>query len=218
VSPMPPDLAERQRKRFVLLNAIFDAVDGRTGVRLKGLGPFCAALGFETEEAWHALGYLQKEGLIEFWGPLVPDRGAFALTHPGLLEVEAARTRPEQPTSHFEAGIFAHIGSVGAGAIVQVGPGNMASIQAPRELGDAERAAITRALEALATAAASANADDVVAEIGVARTRVEDRSLNGARVFSVLVGLATLVQAVPNVQPAYNTFKAALAVVGIQLP
>jgi len=211
-TPDGVDIEERQVRRFAFLSELFDTVGGVADRTIDWTTVF-ARLRFPMKENWNTvMPYLRAEGLLNYG-----NGGWVSITHLGLKEVEAARKKPAEPTAHFLPNIVTHIASVvvGAGAIFQAGQGNIATIQAPRELGELERASILHALAALATAAEAAHADDVVAEIRDTRVKVEDRTVSAARVVAAIGVVSTLVQGVANLPPAYQVFKAALAAVGI---
>lgn len=96
------DIQERKAQRARVMNALFDAADGRSGsfVDMTDLAP---PLGLTEGEVGDAADYLEGEGLIVTARPL----GALApnaqLTHWGIKEIEQQRFHPAQPTAHFPA-------------------------------------------------------------------------------------------------------------------
>ena len=66
------------------------------------------ATGISIEEVINILKYLQNEGLVKFLSPLYQSSELISINilHQGVLEIEAAITKPDQDTEHFVAQIF----------------------------------------------------------------------------------------------------------------
>jgi hypothetical protein len=97
--PAGSTVAEKQERRFRFLHRLYESTDGNTSALVDVTG-LAGALGFKTEEATSLSAYLAHEGLIQGTDWIV-------LTHAGVLEVEAALSKPSEPTAHFRANIAA---------------------------------------------------------------------------------------------------------------
>lgn len=105
--------------------------------------------------------------------------------------------------------------------VIQTGPGAMASIS--HNLGAGERDVLFRALdiikESLATTGELVGVREEISElIEEARAEVGKSKPNGMRLQSVLTGIASVIQTVGSLQPAYQVLKAALLPLGVFLP
>jgi hypothetical protein len=94
-------IEERQRQRFRFLEAVYRLTDGQRLVQVP-LDVIEPAIGLSHEEADPVFDYLLQQGLVE------THLGAsqVELTQQGILEYEAASTRPTQPTAHFPPNII----------------------------------------------------------------------------------------------------------------
>ena len=115
--------------------------------------------------------------------------------------------------------VFNFHGPVGA---VQTGPGAVANVV--QHIGPHDRAEILRALAQLAAAIQALGQwsgpprEQVLELVDECRVEVERAEPNGLRIAAVAMGIAAAVQTVADGRPAYDTLKAALAVVGVSLP
>src|ERR1044071_675704 len=134
------DISELEKRRFKFLKGVYDASEGVAG-RTLNAAALQEALGFDGAEAWKIMLYLTKQGLTKV------GNGWVEITHQGMLEVEAAHRRPDQPTEHFESEAFRSVvnvyGPVGA---LMTGAGATASVV--QNLSGTDRAEILKALEA----------------------------------------------------------------------
>jgi len=112
-----------------------------------------------------------------------------------------------------------HISSVGA---IQTGPSATANIVMNIAPGDREE--LLRALDAVKEALSPLQAlpahpiSEVIELVDEAKVEIGKPKPNGMRLGSVLLAVATAIQAVGSLQPAYQTLKAALLSLGIPLP
>jgi hypothetical protein len=98
---MVVDIAARKRTRAAVMNAIFDAADG-SELDFVDPHPIGAELGLSDQEMGDACKYLEGQWLIEnraSMGRATPF--AVKLRHQGIVEIEAARENPEEPTANF---------------------------------------------------------------------------------------------------------------------
>lgn len=99
-------IEKKRAQRLRFMNALYEVVDGLEGW-FADMNAFLTELGYDFDREEHfnefqsIAGYLKGEGLITTIH--TKDRGAIAvgLTHKGVREVEAARSRPDKPTEHF---------------------------------------------------------------------------------------------------------------------
>lgn len=98
---------EKQKKRFEVLFAIYKDTNGEED-QLAELSQLGEATGIPIEELVHILKYLENEGLIKPLAMLFNGAGIvpIKILHQGVLEVEAAITKPREPTEHFPAQVF----------------------------------------------------------------------------------------------------------------
>ncbi len=86
---------ELQKKRFQFLHRLYEKTEGneREMINVWELGN---ELGFDKAETERISQYLEGEYLMEYAA-----RGAVAITHQGVIEVEDALLHPEEPTQYF---------------------------------------------------------------------------------------------------------------------
>jgi len=100
-------LLEKKRQRFEVLKAIYLDTDGaETKASLSG--EISQTTGIPTNELAHILRYLKQEGLIR---PLTlindsSERISIHILHQGVVEIESALSRPDEPTEHFPTQVF----------------------------------------------------------------------------------------------------------------
>ncbi len=101
---MANNIQEIRRKRFLFLQKLYEVTDGSEleSVNLYELGD---ELGFERRETDRIDDYLRGEGLIEATGL----GGTIGITHRGIVEVEAAITSPDEPTTYFPPFNIIHV-------------------------------------------------------------------------------------------------------------
>jgi hypothetical protein len=108
--PEEMTVAQRQERRFKFLHKLYETTSGniKALVELKGLAE---GLGLTTGEAASIGAYLSQEGLIQGSDWIV-------MTPAGVLEVEAALAKPNEPTAHFQAHVanILDVGHAAAGA------------------------------------------------------------------------------------------------------
>ena len=97
-------VVDKAKKRFEVLKALYLSTEGKT-IKTSTSGEISKETGIPNEELVHILQYLKDEGLIH---PLAMLYGGESLTpiqilHKGVLEVEAAISKPSEPTEHFPA-------------------------------------------------------------------------------------------------------------------
>lgn len=90
-------LEEKKRRRLGFIERLYQRTDGDT-MRIVPLSEVGAELGWSEEEASRVARYLADEGLLRF-----PAKGSVAMTHAGVIEMEAALENPTRPTEHFPA-------------------------------------------------------------------------------------------------------------------
>jgi hypothetical protein len=95
--PAELSVAERQERRFRFLHRLYETTDGNTN-SLVDVTALAGVLGLKPEEASSVSAYLAHEGLVQGTDWIV-------VTHAGVLEVEAALSKPSEPTAHFHANI-----------------------------------------------------------------------------------------------------------------
>ncbi len=135
------------------------------------------------------------------------------------LFVHAAAAARERSASTAAAPTFNIYSPVGA---IQTGPHATATII--QNLGTDERRALDAALKVLQESlnavreTTGLNSEELIEITVAARAELEKSKPNGSLLASLLAGLATAVQTVGALEPAYTTLKAAAAAVGITLP
>ena len=95
--PTATSLEEKKRQRLVFIGRLYQRTDGDTSATVE-ISEIASELGWSEEEAYSVARYLGEEGLLRF-----PAKGAVAMTHAGVVEMEAALQNPQEPTGHFPA-------------------------------------------------------------------------------------------------------------------
>ena len=107
-------ILEKQTKRLKVLRGIYLITDGITE-RTIDLYAHPKIIDIKGEELIRTLEYLENERLIKSIGSLWGGSPQVKITHQGVLEIEAAITRPNQGTEHFvQQVIMNFFGQVGA--------------------------------------------------------------------------------------------------------
>jgi hypothetical protein len=137
---MDEKIQAKQRLRFQILEIMYGAVDGNANafVAEKALSEH---LGIERRLLSYEIDFLVRERLLGRHGQDV------TLTHEGMREVEAMRTRPDEPTRHFVAFNVMNIGSMVGSQINQASPSaaqTTAETLSPTAHGEAILAAVER--------------------------------------------------------------------------
>jgi hypothetical protein len=137
---MDEKIPAKQRLRFQILEIMYGAVDGNANafVAEKALSEH---LGIERRLLSYEIDFLVRERLLGRHGQDV------TLTHEGMREVEAMRTRPDEPTRHFVAFNVMNIGSMVGSQINQASPSaaqTTAETLSPTAHGEAILAAVER--------------------------------------------------------------------------
>jgi hypothetical protein len=93
---MANNIQETQRKRFQFLQKLYEVTEGSelASVNLWELG---TELGFSRPETDRIDEYLTGEGLTTH----IALGGSLGITHQGIVEVEAALSKPDEPSSYF---------------------------------------------------------------------------------------------------------------------
>jgi hypothetical protein len=101
---MTHDIQELKHKRFQYLKKLYDTTEGSelAGVNFQQLGD---ELGFSHSETDRIEEYLVGEGLIEH----VSLGGEIGITHRGVVEVESALSKPDEPTTYFPPVNYIHV-------------------------------------------------------------------------------------------------------------
>lgn len=101
---MTNDIQEIQRKRFQFLQKLYQDTNGSEfeSINLSELG---AKLGFSDSETDKIYDYLHAKGLIED----VDLGGSSSITHQGIVEVENALSKLNEPTSYFPPINYIHV-------------------------------------------------------------------------------------------------------------
>lgn len=91
------EVEERKKQRFHFLLRCYEVAAGNEGKVLHTL-EIGEDLGLETDVARLIVRHLQGEGLIKVY-----DAGGYiiSITHPGIVQIEAALLEPNQPTLYF---------------------------------------------------------------------------------------------------------------------
>lgn len=91
------EIVERKRRRFRFLQALYEKTkDNR--FELADIETLGKQLGFEKDEVYTIIDYLSAEQLVKASGG-----GVVRIQHLGIVEVEEALTKPDEPTQHFPA-------------------------------------------------------------------------------------------------------------------
>jgi hypothetical protein len=93
-------IEEWKRWRLQFMNHLYELAGPSTG-NAQDTYKIAAKLEIPRLEALHVMQYLVDEGLIKEYGAGRENQALVVLTHDGIREVEAARDKPSQPTTHF---------------------------------------------------------------------------------------------------------------------
>jgi hypothetical protein len=104
-------ISERRLQRFRFLKYLYEEAAGSEAAYVPH-GDVAQHAGLSQDEFRDAFQYLMHEGLVN------GTRGSACLTHAGVVEIEAALTRPEKPTEHFPVNII-HIEQMSQSQIQQ---------------------------------------------------------------------------------------------------
>jgi hypothetical protein len=134
------DIIEIQNKRFNFLHTLYDESNANEFAYYKkrDVGE---EIGVDVNEAETIVSYLRGEGLVR------TTKEDVAISHYGIIEVEAARTHPEKETDHFPANII-HVDTMIGSQIMQASPGATQAIEMNVLTAD-ERQKIEKALSLL---------------------------------------------------------------------
>src|SRR5947207_4816613 len=118
-------LLEKQRKRYLVLDKIYELTDGDESKILMLEPPE----EIDSNEVLSIVRYLAGEGLVE---SLADEAPLLRISHQGVVEVEDSRLNPQEQTEHFSAQVIQHFhGTVGS---VQTGNQKVANVA--QEMGD----------------------------------------------------------------------------------
>jgi hypothetical protein len=118
-------LLEKQRKRYLLLDKIYELTNGDESKILMLEAPE----ELDSKEVLSIVRYLAGEGLVD---SLADEAPLLRISHRGVVEVENSRLNPREPTEHFSAQVIQHFhGNVGS---VQTGNQNVANVM--QKIGD----------------------------------------------------------------------------------
>ena len=108
-------IAERTLQRFRFLKYLYERAGGSEYTTVP-YQEIAQAIGLSDDEITDTFRYLAQEGLV-LGGSIGGSNGAH-LTHAGIVEIEAALTKPDKPTEHFPVNII-HIGQMNQSQIQQ---------------------------------------------------------------------------------------------------
>lgn len=100
---MTNDIQELQRKRFQFLKKLYDVTKADESVSVNPLD-LGAELGLSSSEIDRICDFLNSEGLIGFY-----ISGSTYIKHKGIVEVEEALSKPDEPTSYFPPINYIHV-------------------------------------------------------------------------------------------------------------
>ncbi len=91
------EIVEKKRRRFRFLQALYEKTkDNRFDSA--DIETLRKQLGFEKDEVYTIIDYLSEECLVKAFGG-----GVVRIEHLGIIEVEEALSKPNEPTQHFPA-------------------------------------------------------------------------------------------------------------------
>lgn len=110
------DIKEIKEKRFRFLHKLYDLsnADENKDIQSYQLGK---DLGFSNEFTSKVVRYLEKEELIRLWDA---SGSTISISHYGIIEVEGAISKPDEPTEHFPPVKNIIIIKDGKGAQIQI--------------------------------------------------------------------------------------------------
>lgn len=109
---------EKRKKRFQFLNALYEFAGGSRLINIS-YSDLGEKIGFSKEESDQISDFLSDEKLIEF----VAFGGQMSITHKGILEIENARSKPQDETKYFPPFNIFIMGNV-SNSNIQVGNNN----------------------------------------------------------------------------------------------
>jgi hypothetical protein len=122
---MNPVVEKKRKQRFEYMNALYEATDGRE-LSYIDMAEIGMAIHLSRAECEGTVEYLAGEGLLRY----VALGGTIAITHLGVIEVETALQKPDEPTTHFPAvHNTINIGTMSNSVIQQGGDGSMQSAE-----------------------------------------------------------------------------------------
>lgn len=101
---MASDVQEIRRKRFDYLQRLYEITDASENETVNCF-EFGNQLGFLNPEIDKITDFLEGEGLIEYAGL----GGEISITHKGIVEVEKALLKPDEPTTYFPPVNYIHV-------------------------------------------------------------------------------------------------------------
>ncbi len=113
--PAATPLEEKKRRRLSFIERLYRQTDGDTMAMVE-ISEVGAGLGWSEEEARSVARYLGEEGLLKFAA-----KGVVAMTHAGVVEMEAALGNPQAPTVHFPALNVVNVHGNVTGSQIQAG-------------------------------------------------------------------------------------------------
>jgi len=93
---VPDRLTQKKTQRFQFLKALYDTTDGDS-TQMLDMWQLGEDLTFDSDDTQKVAEYLSGEGLIEFRAI----GGVIGITHYGVVQVEKALSKPEEPTQYF---------------------------------------------------------------------------------------------------------------------
>ena len=117
---------ERERRRYSLLKTLYDSAGDDTTDGIHYKEAFDKA-GLEEEDGHDILEFLNQKGLLSNRTGI----GWLALSHEGIVEMEASIIRPEKPTEHFGPAVVQRF--YAAVGVVQNAPKSTADISQKNE-------------------------------------------------------------------------------------
>lgn len=113
-------IEEKKKNRLKFLNALYEVTGGNeiTGISAFDLG---AELGFDRNTTMEVVDFLVREGLLKYF-----DMGRkmnICITHPGVHQIEDAKSKPNRPTRFFPPINILIAGKVENSQIQQGSPG-----------------------------------------------------------------------------------------------
>ena len=127
--------------------------------------------------------------------------------------------RQQNATNNQSRGVYNFYSPVGS---VQTGPNAVATVV--QNLGSQDREALLQALDVVKRALGTIEGlpgslkGEIIELVTEAQTETAKERPNGTRLQSILTAIATAIQTVGSLQPAYQVFKTALLPFGMFLP
>ncbi len=101
---MANNIQETQRKRFQFLQRLYEVTQGNEDISVN-LWELEAELGLAHYETNRIESFLRGEGLIKH----IALGGIIGITHRGIVEVELALSKPDEPTTYFPPINYIHV-------------------------------------------------------------------------------------------------------------